>query len=477
MPSGHDSRAGCPQETLDLPQEKDSACGNSTVARESSGSPDTSKLAPENPQKKSQDESLCELPKTTPVDSIEESSFNSLLLYQEVTNRGGYEQVTKLGRWREVASALNLKIETPNLAFILQHIYVSLLEQMYILTMQQEKVGQVQGTDLSKEDSLCQASGCQDMEREHMQDFVAPSAEDTGADLSRIVTGRIVAKFGNKYLITVQVGSGELHGLLCEECSDDWSSVVSQIGKTAGSNLDPELSPDSQCKALAKRKWKGGQKKKATKKDPCAPRRIRSSFIYFLKEHLKNEHLKKEHHRTNREMVADVWKRLSLNERLPFIEKSRKEKESCKQESSPDAPKKARTAYGIFYSEQVCLLKKPDRSSIMKKAASIWKSLSENERQPYTEENLKDRERYKREMAAYKELQDAQNRNTEDRSCQSKSSNDDCYHVSLQTEQQTEEYFVKDEPATEEHLIKNEDLLDASQMMGWELSESPDMTA
>ncbi|XP_058083950.1 high mobility group B protein 15-like [Magnolia sinica] len=470
---GGNSSGGYSKENLDVSDDRDSVCRNSSesIAGELSQNSDTGKSVPEN----SEHLEFCNEPSGSgPIVQSGDSGFDAFVLYKEVTARGGFEKVTKDGRWGEVASALNLKIEAPGLFFLLQENYVYLLEQMYILTMQGELAapfGLLPAPDLFKKNFTGQASSNQDHpsgKRKRKKNYPPPNTDNTGPHMGKIMTGMINTKINSGYLITTQLGSQKFDGLVyhVQECADVQFAIIPGLVGTVGPYSDPESCLQIQPSTPTKSKSRSGSKKAAIKKDPHAPRRIRTAYQFFLSEQLGR--LKKTHPKNIRKVATDAWKSLSESERLPYIEVSQKEKGSCKQESGPDAPQRTRSAYQIFLCEKYSQLKihQDTETTNLKMAIDAWKSLSESERLPYVEESRKDKERYEREMVAYKELQNTQSSNAEYQSCHSELSVDDCYHVSLETEQESGEFLVSDESTAQIacHLMENANLLTASQM-------------
>ncbi|KAA8545262.1 hypothetical protein F0562_020046 [Nyssa sinensis] len=84
----------------------------------------------------------------------------------------------------------------------------------------------------------------------------------------------------------------------------------------------------------------------------------------------------------------------------------------------PDAPRRSRTGYQIFLKKECARLKKilgenAASQNIRTMGIDAWRYLSESDRQPYIEESRKEREKYKKEMTAYKERRNVQNMKTE----------------------------------------------------------------
>ncbi|XAR49257.1 hypothetical protein NMG60_11032386 [Bertholletia excelsa] len=108
--------------------------------------------------------------------------------------------------------------------------------------------------------------------------------------------------------------------------------------------------------------------------------------------------------------------------------------------------KKGKTAYQIFLGKECERLKKihgkkAEKLNLRMLAIEAWRCLSESDKQPYIEESRKDRERFKREMAAYKKHMDMLAKSSEN--IPSGVKTDSEYHVTLQPP--PENFFVPDE--------------------------------
>eukprot|EP01018_Ginkgo_biloba_P030517 Gb_24776 [translate_table: standard] len=84
----------------------------------------------------------------------------------------------------------------------------------------------------------------------------------------------------------------------------------------------------------------------------------------------------------------------------------RKQKKKEMSRKDPNAPRQNRTGYNFFFAEQRAKLKsaQPDKDrAISKMIGNLWNQLSEDEKSPYQDRGLEDKERYRREMREYKE--------------------------------------------------------------------------
>lgn len=103
---------------------------------------------------------------------------------------------------------------------------------------------------------------------------------------------------------------------------------------------------------------------------------------------------------SNEEQSKHIMKLLKekKNEITPLLSNSKRKKD-------PEAPKKWKTSYIFFCTEQRKLLKNQDvkykTTEITGKLAEIWKSLSDREKLKYDELSKQDKERYIKEMSVY----------------------------------------------------------------------------
>merc|ERR1711976_1052691 len=84
----------------------------------------------------------------------------------------------------------------------------------------------------------------------------------------------------------------------------------------------------------------------------------------------------------------------------------KKSKKGKRSKKDPDAPKKGLSAYMFFCADQRDAVKKKHPSytlgEIAKKLGAKWGDLTDAEKKPYNKQAAKDKERYAKEMAAYK---------------------------------------------------------------------------
>ncbi|PAV64448.1 hypothetical protein WR25_07035 [Diploscapter pachys] len=80
-------------------------------------------------------------------------------------------------------------------------------------------------------------------------------------------------------------------------------------------------------------------------------------------------------------------------------------KRKSKKTKDPNAPKRASTAYMLWFNENRSSIKKDGDAvaDTAKRAGEMWKKMSDDEKKPYEAKAKGDKERYEREMKAYKE--------------------------------------------------------------------------
>ena len=159
---------------------------------------------------------------------------------------------------------------------------------------------------------------------------------------------------------------------------------------------------------------KAGKKKK----DPDAPKRGKSSYIFFCIENrdiIKNKNSEMDAKEITKEL-GRVWKNdLSEKEKQHYIDLSEKDTKRYKKEmltyspselyaKKPSGPKKSLTSYIFFCKEHRSVLKEeqPDLSAkdITSELGKLWRNMSDSDKVPYTKLALKDKSRYEEEKSS-----------------------------------------------------------------------------
>jgi len=158
-----------------------------------------------------------------------------------------------------------------------------------------------------------------------------------------------------------------------------------------------------------------------TKKDPNAPKKGRSKYIFFCKAN-RDEVKNKNPNMSNLDITKELgllWKKLSEDKKKPYEKLAEQDKLRFQQEKETyvppphledvkskkkvnTGPKKAKTAYICFSKVERVKVKDefPDMSAqdIMRTVGVRWKKLTEEEKEPYQKMALEDKERFNAEL-------------------------------------------------------------------------------
>lgn len=188
---------------------------------------------------------------------------------------------------------------------------------------------------------------------------------------------------------------------------------------------------------------KGGKgPKKRRKKDPNAPTKAKSAYLFF--QDAKRAEMREANPDAKfgdiSKLLGERWKALSSDEKAPYEEMARADKERYKAQmkdytppsgdeeeskqktkakgrapradaekkakKDKNEPKRAATALSFFTKAERVRLKteQPDLTAIeiKKELNTRWKGLSADERAPYEDEAKKDKQRYDAELKAFK---------------------------------------------------------------------------
>ncbi|XP_076902610.1 high mobility group B protein 10-like isoform X2 [Bidens hawaiensis] len=132
------------------------------------------------------------------------SSLDLHRLFIEVTSRGGIGKIVNDRRWKEVMAAFKFGPTITNASFVLRKYYLSLLyhfEQVYYFHKKAPTIGPHDATNKVAHGS---ASGSV------KNLFSAMQKVEVGGE----VTGTIINRFDQGYLVTVDIGSEKLSGFL-----------------------------------------------------------------------------------------------------------------------------------------------------------------------------------------------------------------------------------------------------------------------
>ncbi|KAJ7553907.1 hypothetical protein O6H91_06G117700 [Diphasiastrum complanatum] len=279
------------------------------------------------------------------IPKVGDKDMDLHLLYSEVTAHGGLEQVVKFQKWKNIL-ALNLPAVISSPSFFLRKHYSKLLhhyEQVYFF--------RIQGELVSPPDPLPSPSlifplldnasrGFQAVKslepvkkrrrrRRRKLDPIEIVGVDPAESIGQTVTGAIEGKFEHGYLVTVVVGSEKLRGVLYHvppNTAPQFASLpdfMSQIGS-------PLKAPDLPFGGILRKKRKP---RLISKKDPNAPRLNRSGYNFFFAEQrsrLKN--YRPEKHTDVTKIIGELWHGLTVEERMPYLQRGKKDKERYQKE-------------------------------------------------------------------------------------------------------------------------------------------------
>lgn len=221
--------------------------------------------------------------------------------------------------------------------------------------------------------------------------------------------------------------------------------IHDQVGAGEVSTVDPllldKITTNDVGTALVleeKKKKPKKKRRKGTKKPPDAPKRFKSSFIFFsmakhkeIKERLASGSDIKVTNITS--MVSEAWRTLEPSERQKFEEMSREDKErydiekqnyvpppgmalTSKRKRDPDAPKRPMSAYLSYANKLRGKVKSenPDCSNgeISKILSNMWKGMSDDQRKEYKDNEQMLWDIYREKMVEWKKISDGRKRGT-----------------------------------------------------------------
>lgn len=268
------------------------------------------------------------------------------LLYREVTARGGLERVINERKWKEITVVLKFPRTTTSASFVLRKYYSNLLHHY-----EQVHFFQAQGPLVPP--PVPPPSSIPAMNQIIRADYTRPVSEDLEADPR-----------------TRKIDSAQALGV----------DPASSIGSIVTGSIDGKLDYAYLVTVMVgTRKMRGV----LYHVPPSGSRPQGASVSTFM---------------NSRETD---FRTAMLDHRLG---RKRKRKEMSRKD--PNAPRQNRTGYNFFFAEQRARLKsvQPDKDrAISKMIGDLWNRLSEDDKSPYQERGLVDKERYKREMREYKE--------------------------------------------------------------------------
>ncbi|KAL3685760.1 hypothetical protein R1sor_003782 [Riccia sorocarpa] len=272
--------------------------------------------------------------------------LNVHLLYKEVTSRGGLQQVIRDRKWKEITGAFEFPRTTTSASYVLRKYYINLLhhyEQVY-------KFGAT-GPLIPPPVALTGSS---------------PSVTPGGTTPLGVHDGvrRRTRKRKMQMPPMPQVDPSEAVGTMCR------------------GTLDGKLENGYLVTVVV-----GGEKVKG--------------ILYHIPPGPKVP--------TQFTNLPGLLASVSQDAAKTSVETSSRRKRRRKDEmpkKDPNAPRPNRTGYNFFFAEQRQRLKAlhPDKDrDISRMIGEAWNSLSEEQKTPYQERGVKDKERFKKEMRDYRE--------------------------------------------------------------------------
>ncbi|XP_024634994.1 high mobility group B protein 9 [Medicago truncatula] len=248
------------------------------------------------------------------------------VLYVEVTRRSGYEKVVAEKKWREVGSVFRFSSTTTSASFVLRKHYLNLLyhyEQVHFFKVQgpvyTPSPDAFSGNSPSWKPELAIVQYSP-----KMVNYSAESHDEVDVDNSLLLgKGTIEGKFDCGYLVSVELGSEVLKGVLYhQEKVVSPSSLVTQHNGA----IEPF---NHQTHRLGRRK------RRKRKWDPNYPKPNRSGYNFFFAEkHYKLKELYPNREREFTKMIGQSWNSLSPEERMIYQNIGLRDKERYKRELS-----------------------------------------------------------------------------------------------------------------------------------------------
>lgn len=200
------------------------------------------------------------------------------------------------------------------------------------------------------------------------------------------------------------------------------STVVDWVMNTLADYI-PENKVDDARNSLLSRKGEldkivSNKTSEKRKKDPNAPKRGKSSYIFFCVE--QREKIKKSHPEMEaKDIIKELgnrWKDLSDEKKVKYVKMAEEDKERFSHEmgnytpppesatsKKSSGPKRGLTSYIFFCKDRRDTIKgeNPEMSTkdITAELGRLWKSLSEEEKAPYVELANNDKHRYESEKS------------------------------------------------------------------------------
>uniref|UniRef100_A0A7I4E6M7 HMG box domain-containing protein n=1 Tax=Physcomitrium patens TaxID=3218 RepID=A0A7I4E6M7_PHYPA len=274
------------------------------------------------------------------------------VLYVEVTQRGGLQQVIKDRKWKEITGAFNFPRTTTSASYVLRKYYITLLhhyEQLYffgsrgllvapptplpaptpVTVKQIEYAPAVEPQVHSEEPEVINTEGKKVRKRKLTPILPAMAPVNPVSAVGNAVSGAIEGKFEDGYLVTVTVGTEKLRGVIYHIPPGQRVPQHAQVVNYA-------LSPGAEVtipENVVPEKIRKRKLREELKKDPNAPRSNRTGYnFFFAEERAKLKVIYPDKERELSRMIGDAWNSLTEEQKLPYQEKGVKDKERYEKE-------------------------------------------------------------------------------------------------------------------------------------------------
>ncbi|KAJ9165906.1 hypothetical protein P3X46_020721 [Hevea brasiliensis] len=244
------------------------------------------------------------------------------VLYVEATRRGGYEKVVADKKWREVGSVFKFSPTTTSASFVLRKHYFGLLyhyEQVHFFKVQGPVCSPTVTVTFPVSNSLCRHElAIVEYSPKPIRNCPDPRTEGSS---SFSAIGTIDGKFDCGYLVSVQVGSEVLSGVLYHPDHPDSSFSITPYSHA----LVPYTGSSKPRHCRRRRSRRAG--------DPSYPKPNRSGYNFFFAEkHYKLKSLYPNREREFTKIIGQSWSSLSAEERMVYQDIGLKDKERYKRE-------------------------------------------------------------------------------------------------------------------------------------------------
>jgi len=236
--------------------------------------------------------------------------------------------------------------------------------------------------------------------------------------------------------------SGESSSSSSSSSTDNRKTKKSTAKPTKGKGKQSKSSPKKSDKKKSSKKdsksksSKKDSKKRKTKKkkDPNAPKRASTAYLYFSAQRRKELAVEgvKASMTEQSTQLSNEWKTKTEKEKAPFLALAEKDKKRYedemkkytppddsesgsssedekktkkKKKKDPNEPKRPLSSYMVYVGEQRPLVKDkhPDlkQTELITKIGEMWKGLSAEKKKPYEKKAAELKEKYQKDHAAY----------------------------------------------------------------------------